>query len=294
MLRKNQTSARHVHAVLAAAVDDPALLDRLRRQGGARGSRGRTEDYDLERLRLFAGLTVKVRQNDVRQRLPLTFKLLDRLKLSMPLFAAYGTQAAALRRGKKPTPEQKIESISHFIESWLDATDSGHALVRDLLLHERALLAANGAAAGAPTRKPGATPALAPPVTLASAPRRAHRLILHETSCDLTALERLLASRDAPLSALPRGRFHYVYCPDAQGGVSAREVDDLGHVMILLANGRRSVARIADVLRQAGVTMTDAQACDAVETLVRASILILRARNGTLRGSVRGAPGPGR
>ena len=293
MLRKNETAARHVHAVLAAAVDDPALLDRLRRQADRRVGRGPTADYDLERLRLFAGLTVKVRQNDVRLRLPRTFKLLDRLKLSMPLFAAYGGHAAALRRKGKPTPTQKVESMSRFIESWLDPKDSEHALVRDMLRHERALLAASGVTAAAPGRTPRRAPAAVPRVTSGSVPRRARDLILHETTCDLTALERMLHARDATLSALPRGRFHYVYCRDANG-VGARELDDLGHVMILLANGRRSVARIADLLRQAGVTMTDAQARDAVEALVRESILILRARSGTLRGSVRGAAGPGR
>ena len=295
MPRKNEASARHVHAVLAAAVDDPAVLERLRRQGGGRGRSGPAAAYDLERLRLFGGLAVKVRQNDVRLRLPLTFKLLDRLKISIPLFAAYGRHAAALRRTGKPALAKKIESISRFIEGWLDAKEAGHALVRDVLGHERALLAVNSAIAGAPEREHGGAPAIAPQATFASVPRRVNGMILHETSCNLTALERLLRSPDAALSALPRGQFHYVYCPDhTHGGASAREVDELGHVMILLADGRRSVARIADVVRKAGVTMNGEQACGAVQALVDEGILILRARSGALRGSMRGAAGPGR
>ena len=142
MLRKNETAARHVHAVLAAAVDNPLLLERLRRQTANRRKDGAAA-FDLERIRLFAGLAVKVRQNDVRLSLPLTFKLLDKLKISVVLFAAYGKQAAALRQAKRKTLADKMELISRFMEDWLDAGDPQHALVRDILHHERALLALN-------------------------------------------------------------------------------------------------------------------------------------------------------
>ncbi len=124
MLRKNETAARHVHAVLAAAVDNPLLLERLRRQTANRRKDGAAA-FDLERIRLFAGLAVKVRQNDVRLSLPLTFKLLDKLKISVVLFAAYGKQAAALRQAKgKRSPTRWSRFRASWRTGWMQATRS--------------------------------------------------------------------------------------------------------------------------------------------------------------------------
>ena len=91
MPNRTETAARHVHATLAAAVADPIVLEHLRRTDNVGSA------FDLESIRLFAGLALKVRHNDIRLLLPLTFKLLDRLKISVPLFAAYGKTAAASR-----------------------------------------------------------------------------------------------------------------------------------------------------------------------------------------------------
>jgi hypothetical protein len=277
MLRKNETAARHVHAVLAAAVDNPILLERLRRQPANRRKDGAAA-FDLERIRLFAGLAVKVRQNDVRLRLPLTFKLLDRLKISVVLFAAYGKQAAALRQAKRKTLADKMESISRFMEDWLDAGDPRHALVRDMLHHERALLVLNDHRGTGSARDHAETIARAATVRPKSVPRPVAGLIRHEMSCDPLALERLLRSPDSDLSKLRRGQFHYVYSRDKERGcISAKEIDELGHVLVSLADGRRSAARLVEVLRRAGVVLTHDQLCDAVQDLVDNGILILRA-----------------
>src|SRR4051794_6599780 len=112
MPKSTETAARHVHASLAAAVAGPRLLKRL----GRTGSTGPA--FDLERIRLFAGLALKVRHNDIRLLLPLTFKLLDRLKISVPIFAAYGEQAAALRQTKRTTRSDRLEVMSGFVEGW--------------------------------------------------------------------------------------------------------------------------------------------------------------------------------
>ena len=70
-------NARQVHAVLAAGVENPALISawrteptRLLRLGVEPGT------LDLDALWKFAGLTIKVRHNGVRQQLPGTFRLM--------------------------------------------------------------------------------------------------------------------------------------------------------------------------------------------------------------------------
>jgi hypothetical protein len=104
MLKDSAPSARQVHAMLAAAVDDPIVLERLRRRARSRGDTA----VDFERVRLFAGLAAKVRQNDIRLRLPLTFALLDRLKVSIEIFADYAKPAAGGRPATQQSPAGEI------------------------------------------------------------------------------------------------------------------------------------------------------------------------------------------
>ena len=246
------------------------MLEHLRQQAG-RGADDMAA-FDLERIRLFAGLAVKVRQNDVRLSLPLTFKLLDRLKISIPLFAAYGRPAAALRQTGKNMRSDKIKSISCFMEGWLHATDPAHMLLRDILHHERALLILDGNGAEARDRTARAAATVRPQ----SIPKPAPGLVLHEMSCDPLALERTIRSPAGDLSTLQRGQFYYAYCRDnGHRAVSTRQIDELGHVLINLASGRRSVACLVDMLRQAGVVLTHAQLCNATQNLVDHDILIL-------------------
>jgi hypothetical protein len=274
MLRKNDTSARYVHAILAAAVDDPMLLDRLRRHSANPRKYSPAGVPDLDRLRLFAGLAIKVRQNDVRRRLPLTFKLLDKLKFSVSLFAAYAKEAAALRRAKKSTQTHRMRAISSFIEDWLDTEDPDHALVRDILHHERALFALDDRETRDATPDEATTAA---EVTPRSVPWPVAGLICREMSCDPLALARLLRLPDSDLSTLRRGQFYYVYCREnGSGCVSAKEIDELGRVLLVLADGRRSVAQLSGVLRRAGIVLTRDQSCSGVQALVDNGLLGLR------------------
>jgi ribosomal protein L12E/L44/L45/RPP1/RPP2 len=273
MPSKNITSARHVHAVLAAAVDDPSLLLRLQRQSGKAGAKDAALDFD--RVRLFAGLAVKVRQNDVRLSLPLTFKLLDLLKISIELFASYAKQAAALRKANKKSRADKIQSIGEFLDAWLDRENPDQALVHDIRRHECALTDLRDRAAAMPGRPSGVNDAK---VTPKSAPWRDERLIHYEMSCNPLELERQLRSRHCDLSTIRRGQFYYIYrWDDLRACVSADEVDELGYVLIDLANGKRSVARMTAFLRRAGVVVDSESLCAAVQDLVDKDILTQKA-----------------
>ena len=272
MARKTDTDGRHVHAALAAAVADPGVLERLHRTGEAGSA------FDFERIRLFAGLALKVRHNDIRMLLPLTFKLLDRLKISVPLFAAYGKFAAALRLAGRTARSDKLEVISGFIEDWLRDDDPMHALVCDALRHERALLALENdrADALAVADDDAAQATLA--VTPAAVPRPAAGLVRTEMSCNPLELADAVSSPKGDLAALRRGQFQFVYRWDALKGCAiAIAIDELGSLLLDLADGRTSFADLADMLRRAGLALTSAQLCQAGQQLLDHGLLAVNA-----------------
>src|SRR6266576_370375 len=114
-------TARQVHAVIAAGVENPSLVacwsdepERLRRQGI------KPETIDLVALRKFAGMTVKVRHNGLRQDLPLTFRLLNITGLEIEVFSAYAAFRASDGRGYAPSTEARTRDFIAFLEAWLD------------------------------------------------------------------------------------------------------------------------------------------------------------------------------
>src|SRR5215469_9830504 len=134
MTKQSRTSGRNVHAAIAAAMDNPDLLERWRkRAASARRIRSDKDTFDFDRMRLFAGLATKVRHGDVRLSLPLTFKLLDALEISIQFFADYAGTAAALRKAGTASTADKIASLCTFVDGWIDGTDSDQALVRDMI-----------------------------------------------------------------------------------------------------------------------------------------------------------------
>ena len=256
--------------MLAAAVDDPLVLERLRRQARSGGAAA----FDFERVRLFAGLAAKVRQNDIRLRLPLTFALFDRLKISIAIFADYAKPAAALRKANKKSRADKIDSFCRFLDGWLDHGNPDHALAWDLIRHERALFELRDGATAAPLQP---SDAKREKVAAKSVPVRRARTVHHEMSANPLELEQILRARSRDLAALARGQFHYVYRWDERRGcVSIDAVDELGCVLFDCADGTHSVAQMAAALRHAGVAVDAEGLCGAVQQLVDGGALMLR------------------
>lgn len=130
-------TARQVHSVIAAGLDDPTLVarwegdpERLRREGIDPAS------IDLDALRKFAGLTIKVRHNGLRDELPRTFRLLNVAGIEIEVFSAY----AEVRQGElAATTEARTRDLLAFLDGWLDRSRREHVMLWDLIRHEHAV-----------------------------------------------------------------------------------------------------------------------------------------------------------
>ena len=198
---------RRVHAVLAAAMADPALIERWRRDPAALREIGiELGELALDKIRHFAGLATKVRHNDLRLEVPKTLKLLDLMGMSIELFAAYAGPAAVLREAGKKSKSDRLRSLVSFLDGWLDRSKPAHALAWDMLRHETAILTLRetpvvGRSVRVRSRRASA----------GSVPYHRGLLIHHEMNCNPAELEAALAGGACAVAALPRSSHHLAY-----------------------------------------------------------------------------------
>jgi len=200
-------------------------------------------------------LTAKVRHNDVRLKLPFTFKFLDHLELSIGLFADYAKQAATLRRQGRNTPGQKLASLVGFLGNWLDLEDRAQATLWDLACHENALVES------ATHEHPGARESeseseLPGRMSMESKPVHRTRLILQTLSCNPVSVVKMLGSGRADIAGMQRDPIHLVYAWDHhKRRVNVLQLDQLGFIILELVDGTRSVLQLVDMLAAAGVAL---------------------------------------
>jgi hypothetical protein len=259
-----------VHAALAAAMSNPALLESWRNNPAALqtiGIDGR--QTDLEQIRNFIGLVTKVRHNDLRTTLPLTFTLLDRAGLSIPFFADYADKAAALRAAGRLTPAAKNEALQTGLGAWLDLANPVHALIWDMLRHEQSIQS---------LRQDGRpmSPCL-PAGKLGSGTILRHNgsVFHHELSCHPSDVEAVMQRRESRLEDIPRQRSLYAYFADRQSGrIRISDVDEITFVMLDLADGTSSIGDMAASLRGAGVKLQTRQLAGLAGELIESGMLV--------------------
>lgn len=274
--------APRVHAALAAAMANPALLEDWRNDPAALQDIGIDKGQtNLAQIRNFIGLVTKVRHNDLRTNLPLTFKLLDRAGLSISFFADYADKAVVLRAAGRPTPAAKNEALRTALGAWLDLADPVHSLIWDMLRHEQSILS---------LRQDGqpASPGF-PPARLGSGTILHHNGLVfhHEMTCHPSDVEAIMRRREARFEDIPRQRALYAYFADRQSGrIRISDVDEITSVMLDLADGTRSIGDMAATLRAAGVKLQARQLVALAGELIESGML---APSG--RGSNAGRPG---
>lgn len=233
--------------MLAAGVDNPALITRWRAEPELlRGHGVEPSQVDLDALWRFAGLTVKVRHNALRDELPASFRLMSIARLEIELFASYASERAAQGARLAPTTEGRALDLLVFLEGWLDRDNTAHALLWDLIRHERALarLARTAPAVGSsPDLRRGEPPT---PPAADVVPRIRGEIVLHEMTSDPQAVARALQDGDGTpdLAAIPRTQSRVCYWRTAGPEVSVLQLDELAFGALSLVDGTRTAAEI--------------------------------------------------
>jgi hypothetical protein len=241
-------SGRRIHALVAAGVDNPALISRWRAEPELlRGHGVEPSQVDLDALWRFAGLTVKVRHNALRDELPASFRLMNISGVEIELFASYASERAAQGARLAPTTEGRTLDLLGFLEGWLDRDNTAHALLWDLMRHERALgrLARTAPAVGSsPDLRRGEPPT---PPAADAVPRIRGEIVLHEMTSDPQAVARALQDGDGALdlAAIPRAESRACYWrTDAGPEVSILQLEELAFGTLSLVDGTRTAAEI--------------------------------------------------
>jgi hypothetical protein len=249
-------SARQIHALIAAGLGNPGLLD-LWRRDPATLSRAGIEplDIDLEALRRFSGLATKVRHPDLRDTLPLTFRSLECAGLEIDAFAGYTAIATTLRRVKTTTLSDKVSAFVTFLESWLDVDDPDHLLIEHISRHEAALarLKHQITIGGTAIEGGGGWP------TAQTIVRICGTLILCEFALDPCRASEMVPPGVKALPRLPRKRFRLGYWWNGRTPeIQIIELDELGFRLLSLADGYRSVEAVAALLLGTGIAVPPA------------------------------------
>lgn len=243
-------NARRVHAVIAAGVENPAMISAWRAEPARLTRLGvDAASLDLDALWKFAGLTIKVRHNGVRQQLPGAFRLMAVAGLEIGLFADYAACRKASGQQFASTTTRRTHDLVEFITKWIDPSVPIHALLGDIVRHEHALLCLNQPPA--PEIDNDAAEDVAPLVQLrpSAVPQIRGRIALHEMHCDPLLLAGALRQAVPRLAEVPlHTRFYCYWRHHQHSEISVLELDEFGYYLLLLIDERVSVADLSQAL----------------------------------------------
>ena len=245
-------TARQVHAILAAGVENPELIARWRRDPRPLLDHGvEPGSIDLAALWMFAGLTVKVRHNGIREDFPLTFRLMNVAGLDIEVFASYAAFRASAGEQYATTTEARARDLIIFLEHWLDLDRTDHPLLWDLIRHEQALarLSKSALMHRGPAAADAGTPSQGKP-TGKSVPKICGEIVLHEMQCDPRAVGLTLRESVPLLNRIPLATRYFCYWrADGAQKIQILELDAFGYYALSFVDGTRSTA---DLSRELG------------------------------------------
>ena len=231
-------SLARVHAVMAAGVDQPQLLEQWMADSAQLRALGvAPEGFDLPALAKFAGLGVKVRHNPLRPMFPLGFRLMSVAAIEIDLFSAYALQRSREGRAFAADMAQRARDLVAFVGGWHDPDIRSHALVWDALRYELAV---------AQLRAP--QPATIGMPVASRAPRIRGDIALHDLQSDPRVLAEVLHTSTPDLDDVPLQPQAFCFwraVDDDNGDTSVIAVDALGQHLLSRIDGRRSAAALA-------------------------------------------------
>ncbi|NJC73108.1 hypothetical protein HC031_25815 [Planosporangium thailandense] len=239
-------SAAAVHAVVAAGLADPDRLRAWRDRPDLLAALGLAPaTVDLEALEDFAGLSEKIRYNQCRGDLPLTFRLLSLTQLEIDLFRQYAPQSLARRQLGRVSTSERLDGLLLFVEAWTSDTDPVRCLVRDVLRHEHTIASLRSAP-------------VASRVEVSRdlvVPRHNGRLVIHRMTCDPRQVGTVLRDRHPDLTQIRRGRWTFGYHRSTAGPLRILEMEPGIGDLLMTIDGRRSFDQIAaDLFGDAGAS----------------------------------------
>lgn len=244
MTTAHRPSAALTHSVLAAALTDADRLAAWRADPGLLGEYGiEPAAMDLDGLADFAGLAERVRHNQCRGALQLTFRLLWLAKLEVALFRDYTPVSLQRRRAGLNTTADRIAGLAEFMAEWAGG-DPTRALVREMLDHEHTV--ARLRHAEVPVPPPGAGPARpdGPAVPLPNG-----RLVVRTSSCNPRQVADVLKASEPDLGLIERGSWTLIYRRGFDGSLTVSEVDRGLGALVGAVAGEVDVAALAARLR---------------------------------------------
>ena len=227
-------AAALVHSVMAAGLARPQRLQDWIAEPRTMDRYGlEPSSMDLATLADFAGLSEKVRHNQCRQHLELTFRLIRLAGVEVELFREYAPRSRERRRQGLTSVRDRLDGLAQFVEEWATADGSIRGLVRDVLWHEYVI---------AVLRDTDVSPdaALRPGV-----PAHHGRIVVRRATCSPLQVAAVLRAREPDLGAIERGDWTFVYHKPPSGPVRIMDVEPAVADLLLAVDGRSSVGELA-------------------------------------------------
>lgn len=267
-------TARQVHAVIAAGVENPRLIEVWQRQPELLRQVGVDPDsLDFTALRKFAGLSTKVRHNGLRQYLPLSFRLMSVTTIEIEVFASYSVHCSLIGRTLAATPLRRADDLIDFLGQWLDLADRNQRVLWDIIRHEYAL-SVLATRALPPMHAWTHVSLLSPDAT--SIPSICGQLLLRELSCDPREVSEVLRQRTPPLETITLKQSYIGYwASDASAEVNVLYLDEYSQCILERVDGELSAAQLCEHIL--GSQELTAQFVSALAQLAGMGLLRFRA-----------------
>jgi hypothetical protein len=242
-----------VHSVVATALTRPGVLnDREGDLAGRLQAGSKAIGLDLASVNDFAGLAEKVRHNQIRYELELTFRLLRLFELEIALFRDYLPTSLARRQRGLTKPADRVIGLAEFAPEWA-GDDEHRCVVRDVLIHECILAAfrgdierLGGDMGNAPDSEDGCGHAIA--ATPNSVPAFRGSVVVRSMICDPDQVADVLRDREPDLTLIRRESRTAVYQRSSSLGVRVLSTDMGVGELITAVDGRADVRAIAQRL----------------------------------------------